>query len=139
MGVRRYNELDLLHPDFRALAVLFLARCAERRIPVVIVETWRSEEAHQEDLENGRSWIAKSKHQNTIVRSLGGVKLADPAGLAIDIAPYETYELHGANKLEWDADDPIWQALGELGEGVGMKWGGRWKVKDLGHFQAPWA
>ena len=53
MGVRRYNALDLLHPDFRALVVLFLARCAERRIPLVLVETWRSKEAHEEDVARG--------------------------------------------------------------------------------------
>ena len=139
MGVRRYNQLDLLHPDFRAMVTLFLARCAERRIPLVLVETWRTEEAHQEDVKNGRSWVKKSKHQHTERRDLGGLVLHDPAALAIDVAPYETYRLHGGDKVNWDADDPVWQSLGQLGEGVGMKWGGRWKVRDMGHFQAPWA
>lgn len=139
MGVRRYNGLDLLHPDFRGLAVLFLARCAERRIPLVIVETWRTEEAHQEDVANGRSWVKKSKHQHTITRRFGGREIIDPASLAIDVAPYDVYQLHGDDKLKWDANDPVWDKLGELGEHVGMKWGGRWRVKDLCHFQAPWA
>lgn len=139
MGVRRYNALDLLHPDFRALVVLFLARCAERRIPIVLVETWRSKEAHEEDVKNGRSWVKKSKHENIVQRRLGDITLTDPAALAIDVAPYETYRLHGDDKVNWNADDPVWQSLGKLGEGVGMKWGGRWKVRDMGHFQAPWA
>lgn len=138
MGVRRYNQLDLLHPDFRGLVVLFLARCAERRIPLVLVETWRSSEAHDEDVANGRSWVKTSKHQHIITRKLGGLVQEDPAALAVDVAPYETYRLHGDDKVNWDANDPVWQSLGKLGESVGMKWGGRWKVKDMGHFQAPW-
>jgi len=138
MGTRRYNSLDLLHPDFRGLVVLFLARCAERRVPIVIVETWRTEEAHLEDVANGRSWVKTSKHQNTIIRKFGGLEIKDPASLAVDVAPYETYRLHGDDKLNWDGNEPIWQTLGELGEGVGMKWGGRWQNKDMGHFQAPW-
>jgi hypothetical protein len=139
MGVRRYNELDLLHPDFRGLVVLFLARCAERRIPVVIVETWRTEEAHAEDIANGRSWITKSKHQHTVLRRFGGLEIKDPASLAVDVAPYDVYRLYGGDKLRWKSDDPVWPKLGELGESVGMKWGGRWEKKDLCHFQAPWA
>jgi hypothetical protein len=139
MGVRRYNGLDLLHPDFRGLVVLFLARTIERRIPIVIVETWRTEEAHQEDVRNGRSWVKTSKHQHIVTRSFGGFTIKDPASLAIDVAPYEEYRLYGDDKLQWNAGDPVWQDLGELGEHCGMKWGGRWKKKDMAHFQAPWA
>ncbi len=137
MGVRRYNELDLLHPDFRGLVVLFLARCVERRIPLVLVETWRTKEAHEEDVKNGRSWVNTSKHQNVIHRRLGGLTQDDPAALAVDVAPYETYNLHGDDKVNWDADDPAWTEIGKIGEGIGMSWGGRWKVRDMGHFQAP--
>lgn len=33
------------------------------------------------------------------------------------------------------ADDPVWEKLGELGEGLGLTWGGRWKLRDLDHFE----
>lgn len=138
MGVRRYNELDLLHPDFRGLVVLFLARCAERRIPILLVETWRTKEAHDEDVANGRSWVKTSKHQHVIIRRFGGLELKDPASLAVDVAPYGIYRLYGDDKVQWDATDPVWQKLGEVGERVGMAWGGRWQKKDVCHFQAPW-
>ncbi len=32
-------------------------------------------------------------------------------------------------------DCPEYERLGVLGESLGFTWGGRWKVKDLGHFQ----
>lgn len=139
----RYRDLDLLDVDLRPLVDRFLARCVEARIMIVVVETWRSQEAHEEDVKNGRSWVAKSKHQNTAVKDVGDDPLLveTPASLAIDIAPYEQYELHGPDKLQWDGDDPVWLRLGEIGESVGLKWGGRWKTvpPDMAHFQALWA
>lgn len=150
----RYRDLDLLHPDFRPVVDRFLARCVEAQIMVMIVETWRRQAAHEEDLKNGRSWVKKSKHQNAFDRvgfddSLELIQMEAPASLAIDIAPYDQYQLHGPDKLQWDADDPVWQRLGKLGESLGLKWGGRWKARyrngvlvqapDMAHFQASWA
>lgn len=32
----------------------------------------------------------------------------------------------------------FWQALGQFGEALGFRWGGRWNVlKDFGHFENP--
>lgn len=140
---RRYRSLDLLHPDFRVLADRLLVKCIEARIMVMVVETWRSQASHEEDVKDGRSWTTRSKHQNTI----GRAELQEllhreaPASLAIDIAPYDQYQLHGSDKLQWDADDPIWQKLGKIGESLGLKWGGRFKTvpPDMAHFEAPWA
>lgn len=59
---------------------------------------------------------------------------------AIDVAPFETYALHGPDKLQWDAADPAWQVLGKIGEEQGLEWGGRWRrLVDVGHFQKPGA
>lgn len=144
----RYRDLDLLHPDFRPVVDRFLAKCVEAQIMVMVVETWRSQAAHEEDVKNGRSWVQTSKHQNMIERQLEAGELdlwneqvinwRFPASLAIDIAPYEVYQLNGPDKLEWDADDPAWALIGMLGESIGLKWGGRWPVKDMAHFEASW-
>ena len=121
---------------------------------VLVVETYRSREAHEEDVKNGRSWVKLSTHQNIIDRS--GVnelrylyQMEVPASLAVDVAPYDQYQLHGPDKLQWDAKDPVWKKLGKIGESLGMKWGGRWKARyrdgkliqapDMAHFQAWWA
>lgn len=116
----RDRKLSSLYPKFQLLAYELLAKLTEANIPVVIVETFRSEAAHQEDLITGHSWIKHSKHQD---------------GIAIDICPYDTYQLHGEDKLKWDDNDPIWEKIGTIGESIGLIWGGRWRVKDLGHFE----
>jgi peptidoglycan L-alanyl-D-glutamate endopeptidase CwlK len=114
------RRLDDLDPRFRPVAVEFLARCVEAGIPVLIVDTLRTPEEHAENLRRGVSWVTRSKHLD---------------GLAIDVAPYETYALYGPDKLKWDAGDPVWTKLGKLGEMLGLRWGGRWQVKDMGHFE----
>lgn len=119
MGSRR---LDDLSDRFRPLAITFLARTVEASIPILIVETLRTAEEHAVNLRKGVSWTIHSKHLD---------------GDALDICPYQTWILHGANKLQWDPTDPIWLQLGVLGESCGLAWGGRWKQKDLGHFEMP--
>ena len=49
--------------------------------------------------------------------------------------PYSLWSLHGPVKLDWDATDPVWQKLGAIGEALGLRWGGRWKQADMGHFE----
>lgn len=54
-------------------------------------------------------------------------------GLAFDVA------LVGARGPEWPTDDAglaRWRRVGELGEGLGLVWGGRWSPPDWPHFQA---
>lgn len=117
MGSRLLNDLD---PNFKPLAIELLARLVEAGIPVMIVETRRSEAEHQANLAAGTSWIKHSKHID---------------GLAIDIAPWEMYQLHGPDKLQWDSSDPVWQKIGPIGKALGLRWGGDWTYKDLGHFE----
>jgi len=128
--------MDLIHPDFRIITDRFISLCVQERIIILIVETWRSQEAHEEDVANGRSWVAKSKHQNVLIKEIDNKIIEIPASLAIDICPYDVYKLHGPDKLEWDNDDPVWQRLGALGKRLGMIWGGDWQNKDMGHFQS---
>lgn len=114
------RSLDALNPAFKPKAIELLARAAEAGYPLMIIETLRTPEEHAANLAAGRSWTQHSKHLD---------------GLAIDVAPYETYQLHGGNKLDWATDDPVWQVLGEIGEKLGLRWGGRWQQKDMGHFE----
>ena len=116
----RDRALDHLSPLMRAAAVEFLARMAEAGIPLLIVETFRSEADHQADLAAGRSWIARSKHQD---------------GHAMDVCPYDTYQLHGPDKLQWDAGDPVWERIAVTAEKCGLKSGYRWQQRDCGHVE----
>ena len=115
------RTLNSLSDRFRPLAGQLLARLVEHGIMVTIVETLRTPEEHAANLASGHSWIQHSKHLD---------------GDAIDICPFEQFELHGPDKLQWNADDPVWAEIGNIGESIpGIKWGGRWKQKDLGHFE----
>lgn len=116
------RALNDLSPACRPLVVEFLARLAEAGIPILIVETLRTAAQQAANLANGSSWIVHSKHLD---------------GNAIDVAPYETFAQHGPDKLNWDAGDPIWTRIGLIGEACGLKWGGRWTQKDMGHFELP--
>ena len=109
-----------LAPDFRPLAVELLAQCAEAGIPVFIVDTLRTQEEHEKNLAAGRSWTKHSKHL---------------VGQAIDICPYEVFQSHGPDKLLWNSEDPIWQKIGDIGVKLGLRWGGNWTKRDMGHFE----
>lgn len=120
------RRLDDLHPDLKPKAFELLARCTEAGIPVMIVDTLRTWDEHQQNLKNGTSWTKVSKH------------LPDPTtgkSKAIDIAPYWDYKLYGADKLQWDTNDPVWGKIGAIGKALGLKWGGDWQKKDMGHFE----
>lgn len=114
------RRLDDLSPRFRPLAVEFLARIVEAGIAVIIVNTLRTPAEQADNLARGVSWTTNSKHLT---------------GDAIDLAPFDIYQLHGADKLKWNGDDPVWFVIGRIGEALGLRWGGRWREKDLGHFE----
>ena len=117
---RALNDLD---PQFRPLAVELIARVVEHGIAVMIVCTGRTAAEQAIAVATGHSWVEHSKHQD---------------GLAIDLCPFETWALHGPDKLKWDTDDPVWPILGAIGQGLGLKWAvvdRQGRRKDLGHFE----
>lgn len=91
----------------------------------MIVDTLRTPEEQAQNIARGVSWTTNSKH---LPQPSGGAE-------AIDLAPYEVYQLAGPDKLQWSANDPVWLKMGLIGESLGLVWGGRWKVRDLGHFE----
>lgn len=116
------RRLDDLSPAFRPLAVEFLARLVEAKIPVLIVDTLRTQEEHRANLKAGRSWVKHSKHLD---------------GDAMDICPFEEYALNGRNKVTWNTALPVWNRIAEIAEACGLVSGHRWKVKDSGHVELP--
>lgn len=116
------RALDDLSPRMRPLVDRFLAKLMEARIPVMIVDTLRTPAEQAENVAKGVSWTLNSKHLT---------------GDAIDVAPYDIYDLHGPDKAEWDETDPIWLKIGPIGQACGLKWGvikGGKRI-DLGHFE----
>lgn len=127
-----YPLLSGLTARVRPLIVALAGDLMEARLPFVFVETGpRSLAQHQHNLDAGTSWTQVTKHLDAYDRGwpFGGSDAAD-------LAPYETYQLHGPDKLQWNADDPIWMAMGKLAEARGLRWLGR-TTKDLGHVEYP--
>lgn len=114
------KQLDSLQQLMRQRTFEFLSRLIEANIPVMIINTLRTKAEQDINIANGVSWTKNSKHL---------------IGNAIDICPYSIFQEHGDDKLQWDANDPIWNKIGAIGESCGLKWGGRWIQKDLGHFE----
>jgi len=117
------RSLNSLSSRFRPLACELIARCVEAGIPVLIVNTLRTTAEQEQNIAKGVSWTRNSKHLT---------------GDAIDLAPYEVYQLHGPDKVNWNGSDPVWQRMGAIGEAIGLKWGGRFgppASPDYGHFE----
>lgn len=114
------RNLDDLSDAFRPKAIELLARLTEAGIPVMIIDTLRTPEEHAANLAKGVSWTQRSKHLD---------------GNAIDICPYAVFDADGPDKLNWNSGHPVWKRIGEIGEALGLTWGGRWKKKDMGHFE----
>jgi len=121
------RALDELHPRFKPAAFELLARFCEAGIPVVVVTTSRTQAEQDDAVARGVSWTSHSKHLS---------------GLAMDVCPFDTYALHGPDKLKWDDSDPVWQDLGAIAKKYlpTLKWGVHFRDGrhgDLGHFEWP--
>lgn len=114
------RRLDDLSDRFRPKAIELLARLTEAGIAVMVIDTLRTPEEHAANLAKGVSWTKRSKHLD---------------GDAIDVCPYAIYDATGPDKLAWDASHPLWPKIGAIGEALGLTWGGRWKQRDMGHFE----
>lgn len=120
------RALDDLDRRLRPLAFELIARCAEAHISLLIVDTLRTPAEQAGNLARGVSWTTHSLHLP---------QPPDGKSLAIDVVPYHVYQLHGQDKLQWDAADPVWQRIGAIGKAIGLRWGGDWRQRDLGHFE----
>jgi peptidoglycan L-alanyl-D-glutamate endopeptidase CwlK len=111
------KSLDELSPEFRPLAERLLQLAADAGIPVRVISTGRTREEQERFIKAGTSWTRNSRHLT---------------GHAIDIAPEELL----TEKL-WAPKSPLWYRLGEIGESLGLIWGGRWRQRDMCHFERP--
>jgi hypothetical protein len=111
----------------------------------MIIQTSRTMAEHQVNLASGTSGTSFSLHLPRLLRwplSAGPLDARDRNKAdAMDLAPYDQYQLHGPDKLKWDGTDPAWGIIGEEAERLGLRWGGRWKQPfDPGHVELllPW-
>jgi D-alanyl-D-alanine carboxypeptidase len=136
------RSLDSLSGDFYPLACELIARVVARGVAVMVVQTGRTLKEQEDALNHGTSGTRLSLHLPRYLRWNMALPLIDPNKVdAIDLVPYEIYQHHGPDKVQWDGLDPAFGVIGEEAERLGLRWGGRWlKPYDPGHaeYLLPW-
>ena len=115
-------------PKNRHKIMEFLAKLTEERIPILIVDVLRTPEEQADNIARKVSWTLNSKH---LPQQECGCQLSH----AIDVAPYNQFNLHGADKLQWDGSDPVWDKIIAIAESLGLKSGKNFPKPDLGHIE----
>ncbi|HEX8038967.1 MAG TPA: M15 family metallopeptidase [Chryseosolibacter sp.] len=111
-------DLRALHPYFRDKVTALIKVCKAAGIELAIVESYRTPAKQAEYYSMGRKYTntpgGKSKHQY---------------GLAVDVVPIVD------SVAVWN-NHRLWRKIGQAGERLGLRWGGRWHVTyDPGHFE----
>ena len=113
---------DLLTPVAEK-AGRFLVIARDAGINLLITATYRDAEAQAQLYAQGRTAPGK------IVTNARAGESFHNWRVALDVVPLEK------GQCVWN-DDALWQRVGELGEQVGLQWGGRWTtLTDKPHFQ----
>ncbi len=117
------RKLEDLHPIVRAKAERFIEACRKAGVDVLITSTYRSKESQDDLFAQGRTRPGKK-----VTNARGGFSFHNWR-VAFDFVPLEN------GKPVWD-DIPTITSIGEIGEGCGLEWAGRWVTfKELLHFQ----
>lgn len=135
------RQLDSLSSDFKPVVVDILARLVERGVMVMVVQTSRTLAEHEANLSSGASATPLSKHLPRKLRGLVSGTADDEKADAIDICPYELFQLAGPDKLTWSdtatpADAQAFAIIRDLCEAHAARSGARWKTPhDPGHME----
>lgn len=128
------RDPQTLHPLLLPIWTRHVDLVRSKGLIVVTVFCWRSSLAQARLYEIGRRGIPGER---VVTYARGGSSWHNverngaPASLAYDLA---LMTRDGRRYLP-DAD-PAWQLAGEIGEALGLTWGGRFeRLRDLGHWQ----
>jgi len=124
------KELEGLHPTLVKKAERLIELCDSAGLRIKITQGYRSIEEQDRLYAQGRTAPGK------IVTWARGGESYHNYGLAFDFALYNENKLHWDMKVDVNKNEiPDYCDVGELGESLGLEWGGRWKKKDYPHFQ----
>jgi peptidoglycan L-alanyl-D-glutamate endopeptidase CwlK len=117
------RDINDLHPKVKAMAEAFLSACEKNGLEVAIYSTYRDHESQNDLYSQGRTKPGKK-----VTNAKGGDSFHNWR-VAFDAAP----KVNG--KINWD-NIKLFTKMGEIGESVGLEWGGRWvRFIDRPHFQ----
>lgn len=148
------RSLLLLHPPLREKAALFLEACQQARHPAIITCTGRFQaeqvalhaqgrrtlsEVNNLRMIAGMPLITEEENRRRVTWTLQSQHLINPqTGFcnAFDFALLNGKKAHWDIKVSVDGDEiPDYEEAGQIGEQLGLTWGGRWDKPDYPHFQ----
>ena len=117
------RSLSDLNPKVAAMCSEFINRCKMQGIDVIITSTYRDGAAQDALYAQGRSLPGKKVTNAKAGQSFHNWRVA------FDFVPIV------GGKAIWN-DDALWTKCGEIAEGIGLEWAGRWtKFKETAHCQ----
>lgn len=119
---QRIGQLD---PNFQPVATEFINTVeGETGIQLRVTAGYRSA-AEQDALYA----IGRTEPGNIVTNARGGESLHN-SGLAVDVVQMQN------GRPNWTMSNSSWESVGQIGERLGMQWGGRWQsFPDRPHFQ----
>ena len=138
MPSRDPSDLD---PLMQAILPGFIEACSQAGHPVTVYCTYRSDDEQTFEYSKGRTFPGPGTTESaplghTVTQAQAGQSPHNcrrggaPASLAWDCGPAV------GRTIWWDAPPTVWLKIGEIGEGMGLEWGGRFPKYDGPHFQA---
>lgn len=117
------RNINDLHPKVAAMCSEFLNRCKAKGIDVIITSTYRDHTSQAALYAQGRTTPGRKVTNAKPGQSFHNWKVA------FDFCPIVN------GKAAWN-DTALFTRCGEIAEGVGLEWAGRWvRFKELAHCQ----
>jgi len=118
------RSLDDLLPAVKVRVEKFINSAKDAGIDLLVTSTYRDNESQNALYAQGRTKPGR------IVTNAKGDQSFHNYRCAVDVVPL----LNG--KPVWDAENDIWQKVGDFGIAAGLEWAGNWtKFREMPHFQ----
>lgn len=117
------RRIEDLNPKVQELCNLFIKRCKEGGIDILITSTFRDFESQDSLYSQGRTAPGKIVTNAKAGQSFHNYKVA------FDFVPLVS------GKAQWN-DLSLFKKCGEIAKGIGLEWAGDWKTfKEYAHCQ----
>jgi len=120
---RSARNIATLHPELQPLATKLIELALAQEINAKVISGLRSYSEQNDLYAQGRTKPGK------IVTNAKGGQSWHNFGTAFDIG------IFSADGKTYHGESKHYKTCGEIGESLGLEWGGRWKFVDEPHFQ----
>ena len=123
IDARSAKNIATLHQELQPLATKLIELAKELGINAKVIAGLRTYAEQEALYAQGRT-----KPGKVVTKARGGHSIHN-FGLAFDVGVFSD------DDNTYHGESPSYRTLGEIGEGLGLAWGGRWKFVDEPHFE----